>query len=289
MPTERPMPRWTDDADRFGQKSGNNSLLQDWSCPHPERVVLWTFRCLCVGKIKHQETLPRVPTERWNSTVVKGCGPWAKIQYLPIPRPPGAYRSLSKPVRMKPGSIVRCVDDTHWREHAYKDFPTLPIREGLYTVRRIIPNIVLPNGPPGVALEEIRGAWAIFATYRGDTVYEEYHFRMNRFVEILPPIRLQEFLEAFMNEYNKIKAWSNSKCLNKQPSVTGWWNESLRRSGSIGYQRRIRQRISIRSLFELRFPDRERKRNPAHGSQAVAISKGFPICTETIVELIIKK
>lgn len=85
---------------------------------------------------------------------------------------------------MKPGSIIVCIDDTGWDEHVYKDFPCLPVKNRQYTVRRIIPHFIDPSIPDGVALEEIRGNWDLFKTYYGTIVYEEYHFRMNRFKEV---------------------------------------------------------------------------------------------------------
>ena len=88
---------------------------------------------------------------------------------------------------MKPGSHVICVDDTNWSSFAKDDFPSLPVKDSIYTVRRIIPNIDEPDGPPGVALEEIRGAWDYFETYFSTTVYEECHFKMSRFKEVIPP------------------------------------------------------------------------------------------------------
>lgn len=93
---------------------------------------------------------------------------------------------------MKPGSLVICVDDTHWSSFAKEDFPSLPVKDSIYTVRRIIPNIDEPDGPPGVALEEIRGVWDHFETYFGTTVYEECHFKMSRFKEVLPPNQASE-------------------------------------------------------------------------------------------------
>lgn len=106
----------------------------------------------------------------------------------------------SKPVRMKPGSIVRCVDDSNWSSDTLQHFPTLPVKDCLYTVRRIIPNTDVADGPPGVALEEIRGVWENFETYFGTIVFEEYHFRMNRFKEELPPLDQELFNEMIESE-----------------------------------------------------------------------------------------
>jgi len=87
---------------------------------------------------------------------------------------------------MKPGSVVFCVDDSNWDEYARKDFSELPISGRLYTVRRVIPNIIDPTGPDGIALAEIFGSWHFFDHFNGKTVFEECHFRKNRFLEIIP-------------------------------------------------------------------------------------------------------
>lgn len=96
---------------------------------------------------------------------------------------------------MKPGSIVRCIDDSDWSPETQHLFPSLPVKDCLYTVRRIIVNTEKAGGPPGVALDEIRGTWENFKTYYGTVVFEEYHFRMNRFKEELPPIDRELFNE----------------------------------------------------------------------------------------------
>ena len=87
---------------------------------------------------------------------------------------------------MKPGSVVLCVDDSDWDEYARKDFSELPISLRLYTVRRVIPNIIDPSGPDGIALAEIFGSWHFFDHFNCKTVFEECHFRKNRFLEIIP-------------------------------------------------------------------------------------------------------
>ena len=101
---------------------------------------------------------------------------------------------------MKPGSIVRCVDDTDWDKYALQYFPSLPVKGGIYTVRRIIANLESSIGPPGVALEEIRGNWDFLPTYYRTTVYEEIHFRMNRFKEVLPPVSLNSLLDEIVEQ-----------------------------------------------------------------------------------------
>jgi hypothetical protein len=101
---------------------------------------------------------------------------------------------------MKPGSIVRCIDDSNWSSDSLQHFPSLPVKDCLYTVRRIIPHWQIADGPPGVALEEILGVWEQFKTYYGSVVFEEYHFRMNRFKEVLPPQSIESLLEEIMEE-----------------------------------------------------------------------------------------
>ena len=87
---------------------------------------------------------------------------------------------------MKRGSVVLCVDDSNWDEYARKDFSELPISGRLYTFRRVIPNIIDPSGPDGIALSKIYGSWHFFDHYNGKKVFEECHFRKNRFLEIIP-------------------------------------------------------------------------------------------------------
>lgn len=101
---------------------------------------------------------------------------------------------------MQPGSIVRCVDDTNWCRFISQNFPTLPVKGGLYTIRRIVANTETPDGPPGLALEEIRGKWDYFHTYLGIVEYEEYQFRMNRFEEVLPPMSINSLMEEIIEQ-----------------------------------------------------------------------------------------
>ncbi len=102
---------------------------------------------------------------------------------------------------MKPGSIVCCIDDTGWSQDSHHLFPTLPKKDNLYVIRRVIPNWVDPHGPPGIALEEIFGSWRLFKTHSGKTIFEEYHFRKNRFQEAQATNHLNDFfVEIFLTE-----------------------------------------------------------------------------------------
>lgn len=101
---------------------------------------------------------------------------------------------------MKAGSYVICVDDSNWSEHALADFNRLPILGHTYRVRRIIPHIQVENGPDGVALEGIFGQWKLYQTFDKNVVFEERHFRMNRFREIEPPIDDQLSLTNILEE-----------------------------------------------------------------------------------------
>ena len=98
---------------------------------------------------------------------------------------------------MEAGSIVVCVDDGNWWYDISKYFKVLPVKGQLYTVRMIIPNMVDPNGPPGVALEEIRGVIDTVKTYTGQIREVEVHFKIRRFQEVLTPekISIEDFIE----------------------------------------------------------------------------------------------
>jgi hypothetical protein len=84
---------------------------------------------------------------------------------------------------MKVGSKVICVDDTNWSPSIDKYFDKLPVKGCKYIVRRIIEDFVF-NGTPGIALHTIYGNWSYWNSASGITMYEEAHFRMNRFREI---------------------------------------------------------------------------------------------------------
>jgi hypothetical protein len=102
---------------------------------------------------------------------------------------------------MKSGSIICCIDDGGWSRWALREFTSLPTKDGLYVVRRVIPNWVDPNGPPGITAEEIFGSWTLFKTHSGQTIFEEYHFRKNRFQEVQPPQHFNDFfVESFLTE-----------------------------------------------------------------------------------------
>ena len=84
---------------------------------------------------------------------------------------------------MKVGSKVICVDDSNWASHANKYFDKLPVKGCTYIVRRIIDDFVF-CGAPGIALHSFYGNWDHWSSASGVKIYEEAHFRMNRFREI---------------------------------------------------------------------------------------------------------
>ncbi|MFM9057095.1 MAG: hypothetical protein ACKOQY_10500 [Bacteroidota bacterium] len=96
---------------------------------------------------------------------------------------------------MKTGSLVICVDD-RFNKFAVTNFTALPVRDRCYVVRELIPNIESANGPPGIALEEIQGKFIKCASYTGAVVTLEVSFKMKRFREVLPPLQLEDVLEA---------------------------------------------------------------------------------------------
>ena len=112
---------------------------------------------------------------------------------------------------MEAGSIVVCVDDGNWWYDIAKYFKVLPVKGQLYTVRMIIPNMVDPNGPPGVALEEIRGVIDTVKTYTGQIREVEVHFKIKRFKEVLPPenISIEDLIDS-QEEVNNVRKLESS-------------------------------------------------------------------------------
>lgn len=84
---------------------------------------------------------------------------------------------------MQVGSYVVCVDDTNWDEIAYVHMTSLPKKNSIYKIRRIIDGFGKDNRP-GIALVGIHGTWKTFVNNYGQSVFEEYHFKMMRFREI---------------------------------------------------------------------------------------------------------
>jgi len=98
---------------------------------------------------------------------------------------------------MQPGSVVVCVNDSKWTIWATRTFSSLPVKGEFYVVRQIFPNIYWPSGPPGIALEEIRGIRGFYSTYYGTKVFMERHFKLARFKEVVPYFEIES---ALLNE-----------------------------------------------------------------------------------------
>jgi hypothetical protein len=101
---------------------------------------------------------------------------------------------------MKPGSIVRCIDDSKWSIWAKRTYSSLPVKGEYYTVREVFSNIYQPEGTPGITLEEIRGEWSHYTTYYGLRVYMERHFKATRFKAVLPPFDIESELQHSIKE-----------------------------------------------------------------------------------------
>ncbi len=98
---------------------------------------------------------------------------------------------------MKVGSKVICIDDSNWSPFVDQYFDKLPVKGCTYIVRRIIDDFVF-NRAPGVALHTFYGNWKNWNSSLGITLYEEAHFRMNRFREVEDD-QLEQMLDnAFM-------------------------------------------------------------------------------------------
>ena len=103
--------------------------------------------------------------------------------------------SLIKTKFMQAGSYVICIDDSNWDASAFILMSGLPEKGKIYRVRRVIPNIDIDCIEDGIALDGIHGDWRIFDTYYNTKVFEEVHFRMSQFREIVNPILIEEVLE----------------------------------------------------------------------------------------------
>jgi len=101
---------------------------------------------------------------------------------------------------MKPGSNVRCIDDSKWSVWAKRTYSTLPIKGEYYTVREVFSNIYQYDGTLGITLEEIRGEWRHYTTYYGVRVFMERHFKATRFKEVLPPFDIECELQQSIKE-----------------------------------------------------------------------------------------
>ena len=75
------------------------------------------------------------------------------------------------------------IDDSNWDVLAYVHMTSLPKKNSIYRIRRIIDGFGEDN-LPGIALVGIHGTWKNFVNNYGETVFEEYHFKMVRFREI---------------------------------------------------------------------------------------------------------
>ena len=100
---------------------------------------------------------------------------------------------------MKVGSKVICIDDSNWAANAAMFCDKLPVKGRCYIVRRIIPDFTKKNGAPGIALHGIYAKWDFWKNIHGQDVYEEAHFRMNRFREV-DDDEIEQLLEVALSE-----------------------------------------------------------------------------------------
>ena len=121
---------------------------------------------------------------------------------------------------MKVGSKVMCIDDTNWSYGVNEYFDVLPEKGKIYTVRRIIDDVINPDGPPGIALEEIFGRWSLYEHYLGHEVYEETHFKMNRFREVFfDELFILEPTEIEMLETTELVVSENTLSINSKLAI----------------------------------------------------------------------
>ncbi len=94
---------------------------------------------------------------------------------------------------MQPSSVVVCVNDV-LSDSFLKKFDKRLLKGELYVVREVIPDCFNPYEEPGISLEEIRGETTRIKCHDGKVRSVEYHFFMHRFVEVVPPINIEEEL-----------------------------------------------------------------------------------------------
>jgi hypothetical protein len=85
---------------------------------------------------------------------------------------------------MKEGAYVICTDDSNWDPRAHVKMSSLPKKNQIYQIRRLIYGFSEKTDEPGIALVGIFGDWEIFVNNYSQTVFEEYHFNIRRFREI---------------------------------------------------------------------------------------------------------
>ena len=112
---------------------------------------------------------------------------------------------------MQKGSIVVCIDDGNWWSDSMEYFNKLPVKGELYTLREFFPNCIDPNGPPGVALEEIIGKFDEVLMHTGQLIKMELHFKIYRFKEVLSPgnISIEDFMDS-QEEINDVRKFGSS-------------------------------------------------------------------------------
>ena len=89
---------------------------------------------------------------------------------------------------MQKGSIVAYVNDNFTAANISM-FNKMPVKGELYMVREMV-IIGTSNKRPGVRLEEIYGK-VIFFRWNGASGYTEFHFKQDRFIEVLAPIEIK--------------------------------------------------------------------------------------------------
>jgi len=88
---------------------------------------------------------------------------------------------------MQKGSIVVCINDNFTIDNISM-FNKMPVKGEEYMVREMV--IIGTSKRPGVRLEEIYGK-VIFFRWNGASGYTEFHFKQDRFTEVLPPIEIE--------------------------------------------------------------------------------------------------
>lgn len=91
---------------------------------------------------------------------------------------------------MKINSLVLCVNDSNY--NTLKKEIT-PVKNEMYVIRD-------DNGAGGIQVEEIINKKHVYEDAQGKPFYGECYFKKERFIELQPPLELEEIMEVVMME-----------------------------------------------------------------------------------------
>ena len=112
---------------------------------------------------------------------------------------------------MQKESLVICIDDSHWKPHTFLKMSGIPEKGKVYEVREVFEPVPELDMVYGVALKEFTGQMGFFSGNNGNTYLLEYHFKMSRFIELMPPVSLALFEEEQTEPSRKLSESERKK------------------------------------------------------------------------------